>query len=480
MPNSQQIQQKNETVIIVHGTWAKPEPGAVRWYQPPLGDDPEAQGFTTKLDTALKQRGSRARCWAHCSGGDQLFEWSGENSWTARTRAAAALASYISKLQNSGWLCHIIAHSHGGNVVLEALLQMLDAVHSISGVGKITTLGTPFIDTRSPIVKERREAHSLRRIALYMGRGLLIVLVAALLFGIAEDGIVDFFTDSEHAGFIFFTLLLSIGVLVHGRRPQSFGGLTLDDILPWSKANQGLSRVARMQLQLLSIGSRMDEAWQILHHIRNTYNPLRINRNLAGYLFTSLRTRMSSAAETDAIIGAESFRHLKLTGKVVYILSWIGISFSFLVWIAVIGEALFFTKEINFIQACGLVTGLLFLGYFGSLVTRQTDWQTFYSASGAPFRWYSHFTSALLQMPNDVVTYFVRQKSWSVLVAISMGLEGYRFELPLIEQRPDLGPGLFVIYEDLPKGAEQRALDGPGLGLHATLAMYLRHSRNSQ
>ena len=79
-----------ETVIIVHGTWAAPDLAKRKWYQPVDSRSGE-ELFTAKLDGALRQRGSLARCWAHCTNGNSIFQWSGENSWTARTHAAAAL-----------------------------------------------------------------------------------------------------------------------------------------------------------------------------------------------------------------------------------------------------------------------------------------------------------------------------------------------------------------------------------------------------
>jgi hypothetical protein len=141
-----------ETVIIVHGTWAAPQPGVMRWYQ--LGDGATAAGeFVSKLDAALQKRGSPARCWAHCTQAHQIFHWSGENSWIARTQAASELGNYVTKLRNAGWCCHIVAHSHGGNVVLEALPQITTALPANACPGKIVTLGTPFMDTMSPILQ---------------------------------------------------------------------------------------------------------------------------------------------------------------------------------------------------------------------------------------------------------------------------------------------------------------------------------------
>src|SRR5262249_14640169 len=112
-----------ETVIIVHGTWAAPDGQKTRWYQPMEGGH-DRTAFIAKLDAALSERGSPARCWNHCTPSDQIFRWSGDNSWIARTRGAAELGSYVMELRNKGWCCHIVAHSHGGNVVVEALPQI--------------------------------------------------------------------------------------------------------------------------------------------------------------------------------------------------------------------------------------------------------------------------------------------------------------------------------------------------------------------
>jgi hypothetical protein len=137
-----------ETVIIVHGTYAAPQPGVSRWYQPAEGM-PATEGFIAKLDDALQKRGSAARCWAHCSQGDQGFHWSGKNDWVERTHAASVLGDYVAKLRKEGWCCHIVAHSHGGNVVVEALPQIASAFSPNEPSGTIVTLGTPFMDTMS-------------------------------------------------------------------------------------------------------------------------------------------------------------------------------------------------------------------------------------------------------------------------------------------------------------------------------------------
>lgn len=151
------FESSKETIILVHGTFASPsQNGPLKWYQ--AGHD-----FCTRLDTKLAELGCRARCWAHCTPED-IFWWSGDNSWIARSKAADNLADYLGKYIEQGWKCHIVAHSHGGNVVLEALRtlgrrrlqevgfiqtkvhgQLRDEVeHWI--FGHVVLLGTPILD----------------------------------------------------------------------------------------------------------------------------------------------------------------------------------------------------------------------------------------------------------------------------------------------------------------------------------------------
>jgi hypothetical protein len=82
----------------------------------------------------------------------------------------------------------------------------------------------------------------------------------------------------------------------------------------------------------------------------------------------------------------------------------------------------------------------------------------FYSAFFSPFRWCAHCAGATRAAVTDILTYVVRNRGWSTSVAIIMGLEGYRHKLPLIEQYPRYIQNLFVKYENMPIGAEQRAL----------------------
>jgi hypothetical protein len=284
-----------ETVIIVHGTWAAPDPENSRWYQR-RGGPPASEGFIAKLDTALQERGSLARCWSHCQG-NQIFQWSGENSWIARTRAASALGEYVTKLQTEGWCCHIVAHSHGGNVVVEALPQFTINKPSNVSSGKIVTLGTPFINATLPISRRLRR---LRVILNAISLTVLIVLSPVCLA--ASLLILSFLWESPSnwwdalrvvpifaAGFIGLAALIVLTVRLSKRmfriRYRMFGRENSSVERSFNDSNQVLP-------YFLAVGSRLDEAWQILHHIRNVDNPLAVRTNLLNYLFLSARSQI--------------------------------------------------------------------------------------------------------------------------------------------------------------------------------------------
>jgi hypothetical protein len=161
-----------ETVIIVHGTWAAPKPDQPNWYQNPRDGQHEST-FVSKLNRALEERGSPARCWAHCKDNGEIFSWSGNNAWVDRTLAASSLATKINELQANGWRCHVVAHSHGGNVVAEALPAIIQTTDQRATV---TTLGTPFIDAMTPIAKRiarRRKVLNVLAWSIYFYFGCL-------------------------------------------------------------------------------------------------------------------------------------------------------------------------------------------------------------------------------------------------------------------------------------------------------------------
>jgi hypothetical protein len=450
-----------ETVIIVHGTWAAPKPDKAQWYQPiDRGGVPD--GFVSKLNNALQERGSSARCWAHCTLGKHFFQWSGENSWIARMRAASALAAYVRQLQIEGWRCHIVAHSHGGNVVIDALSQIAAADQSDGHSLKIVTLGTPFIDISSSVSERRKEARTLRAAASYFATlGVLTCLILITTMGLIGDDL-----DFTVGGVLFVLLLIFIGIRVYAGRPRAFGDATFpsaEEIQNRFKSwfNVGLTahplrEADGINSQLLAIGSRRDEPWQILYHMRSADNPLAISTNLVRYVFSSLRLHMRAAAEADDILGAKSFKTAGLIRKTFVVVSCalllIGVG---LPTVAVATS----NGSVFLVTVCVIVTVLCFIAtiYFLLRFTRDRDWRQYNSPYNAPARWLGHLLDGLLSVPTDVLTYLIRRKSWSVLVGIAMGLEHYRFELPRVQQLPNFRFNCLSSYEDIPTAALERA-----------------------
>ena len=65
-----------------------------------------------------------------------------------------------------------------------------------------------------------------------------------------------------------------------------------------------ISRGSPAEQRFLAIGSPMDEAWQILHHLRGIGNPLAVPSGLFVYLARSARDHLSRSAQIARIRGA--------------------------------------------------------------------------------------------------------------------------------------------------------------------------------
>jgi hypothetical protein len=440
--NMQMEELAKETVVIVHGTWAAPEPDKTQWYQQP--DSASAtKGFVGKLDAALQQRGSPARCWAHCTEGNPMFQWSGENSWIARTRAAGALADYLAKLRGEGWRCHIVAHSHGGNIVVEALPQIIAAPSPNKSLGVIVTLGSPFMDTMSPALKRAALA---RRILDFASWIVILIVVPGAIAGYAyvSEGFWRY-------GAMFEALAFFSGGVVWFFQTRRIGDL---------------HGAAQDQPPFFAMGSLMDEAWQILHHTETMPNPLAVKSNLLRYLLAALRSGVSRAAQRDLIYGAKSYRDLEFRAKLALATMHVCAIFFILVIIVIVAfmgwgvgsETL--SEDIYLVSRQFLYFSLAVIS--GVLICTKALGESFYSAFLSPFRWCIRRAGSLGLIFPEIGTYLVRKRGWSVLQAITMGLEGYRFKLPVIEQFPRNLPDKIVKYENMPSGAEQRAMERRG------------------
>ena len=156
--------------IIVHGTFAAHE----TWWQ--LGGTMPT--FADKLEEALTQRGFAGTVWApvlKTGLGYEAFSWSGENVHRDRVAGARKLAESLRQVarqlgasNGDPLLVNFVAHSHGGNVVLEALRRVDSTVRP----RRVVLLGTPLITYRP----------AWRIARLVLAAGLLLTLLGILLF----------------------------------------------------------------------------------------------------------------------------------------------------------------------------------------------------------------------------------------------------------------------------------------------------------
>lgn len=131
--------------IIVHGTFAS----QADWWKLGTGET-----FADRLESVLSEQGMCGTVWQPVLKAGLSYEhfaWSGENSHRARVAAGRHLAQSLQELAQrcsaspaSPLQVNMIAHSHGGNVALEALRHMGDTVR----VRRLVCLGTPLISFR--------------------------------------------------------------------------------------------------------------------------------------------------------------------------------------------------------------------------------------------------------------------------------------------------------------------------------------------
>jgi hypothetical protein len=141
-PDKHALDELGDSVILVHGTFDGPEPGVVKWYQP--GSD-----FCVALDRAFEKDGLSARCWSCLRDPVDYFHWGpGENTWLARADAAQRLRWLLHREER---IYHVVAHSHGGNIVLDALGWDGFTLASWFS-GTVTFLGTPLLLTSKSFV----------------------------------------------------------------------------------------------------------------------------------------------------------------------------------------------------------------------------------------------------------------------------------------------------------------------------------------
>ncbi len=118
-------------IVTVHGTNdSLPDDTGERWWQ--IGSE-----FAQKIATSLADRGVT-------DVEIRPLHWSGQNSDFDRLVGARSLARLLGQLDREQRPHAVLAHSHGGNVAVEAIAQRTSARH----LGSIVSFGTPFFIRR--------------------------------------------------------------------------------------------------------------------------------------------------------------------------------------------------------------------------------------------------------------------------------------------------------------------------------------------
>ena len=408
-----------EAIVVVHGTFSAATTDAPKWWQPDARDS-----FVAKLDAALERRSAPVRCWANCSETSPVFQWTGHNHWVDRTRAAAELVRYLSELGKEGWTCHLVGHSHGGNVIVDAL-HGLKGTSTEAVVRSVTTLGTPFLDTVSAIEKQRNRTSWLVQLSALL----------ALMLGV---GVACWYYPYR-ANF------KDIGIYVVGAAIWILGWL----LVGFVRHLRTLRRAVPKSTPALAINSRYDEAWQLLHHVRETTNPLAVREGLIPYLGRRIRDYVRRRSDIARIYGATSVSDLRGHTKTIHLILFAAV---FLGPLDVIHyqQGFLLAAVVQIVQAYATILFFIALFTLGS--------KAHISAFLWPLRYFGFLLASPKILPGEIGTYVARRNSWDLLQRLVLGLDGFRFELPRVRQVPEQSGSLQFTFESLSKDAETRAL----------------------
>ena len=88
---------------------------------------------------------------------DGAFQWSGANSESLRRAAGKLLLGYLRELERNNIPYHIIAHSHGGNVVWQAMLEVTRQPPESSKEKVVPQVATDADTSKSAVTPDRAE-----------------------------------------------------------------------------------------------------------------------------------------------------------------------------------------------------------------------------------------------------------------------------------------------------------------------------------
>lgn len=445
MAEGNQEPQK-ETVILVHGTFAAPVDGKQQWHQP-FEAGGSADSFASKLNIALERYGSPARCWAHCTDARvQAFFWTGNNSWLDRAEAASAISQHVASAKKDGWTCHVVAHSHGGNIVMDALPSMTSAKPQTAPASQVY-MGTPFIDTATPFIRRRARRRSVLSVLLWL---MYAVILAFCAYSINRVGLQGLFNFSTALNAIWAVALVP--------------ALLLPPLIFWYvriKERKRASRIEQAFPRTLVMNSAFDEARQLLHHVIETANPLDPKVSLFSYVFQAWRRQLASRVALSKMRGARYFSDAGWPMKLSIILLYVLVAGLF-----VIPRAAHYVApspaQMTLVHGTPLALVIFAIVLFSAvlivLIGSFVTGGSVLSVLASPARWLWVRAWVTTNLMSEIVTYFVRKKAWPVLQRLAFGLEGYPYKLPALGTMPaNVAPHLYT-YEDLPSEVVDRTM----------------------
>lgn len=448
-----------ETIILVHGTWAAPMEGRSQWYQPCAGS------FASKLGQALGRHGHAAKCWSHCAAEDAIFSWNGANSWLDRASGAERLIQYINQLKGAGWTCHVVAHSHGGNLVMEALPSLLaqsrdQGFNHAQDKGTFVFLGTPFIDTISAMSQQQARRQRLLAILLWCVYVMLVSpLIVLVAYYASVEGVRSLYSGAHAVQNIVVVFLTFLTVVL----PPFFFAFRKKR-LDWTGLVRELAASTQWSRKILVVNNAHDEARVVLHHARMTENPLATGTSLFGYLSVVCRKLLERKRALSRIRGATYFSAASLMVKLavasVYLLA-----FFVLAHVLQLTDHIAIQPERMNIFVGGAATLLISTLAIGAFVSQGA----LLSAIISPFRWTWEMLSVAAAMPSETVTFVVRHRAWPMLQRFALGLEAYPYQLPVVSHLPTLLPTGAYTYEELPSSAIERSLAKRHTGISSHL-----------
>jgi len=162
MPDARLKDPLELDVVLVHGTWGR---GFFRKKPVAPWCEPKAN-LVFQLGVKLSDADIKTQFFP--------FNWSGNNSIFERANAASDLARFLKSNFAGKTPVLVIAHSHGGNVALQAIAKLHDVSHI-----HVCTLATPFFR----IFESKRKFEG----SLPLLRGFAIVTFLAAAFLISES-----------------------------------------------------------------------------------------------------------------------------------------------------------------------------------------------------------------------------------------------------------------------------------------------------